>query len=110
MVALDADFFAFSGHKLFGPTGIGALYAKRALLEEMPPWQGGGGMIDRVTFERTTYAAVPAKFEAGTGHLAGAIGLGAAIDYVNAVTLEAIAAHEQQLLAHGRDALAGVSL
>ncbi len=106
--ALDADFFVLSGHKLFGPTGIGALYGKRELLEQMPPWQGGGSMIDRVAFEKTTYAAVPAKFEAGTGHLAGAVGLGAAIDYMQSLGLETIAAHEQQLMAHATESLAGV--
>jgi cysteine desulfurase/selenocysteine lyase len=108
VTAVDADFYVLSGHKLFGPTGIGALYGKRELLEQMPPWQGGGSMIDRVTFEKTTYAKVPAKFEAGTGHLAGAVGLAAAIEYVRAVGLEAIAAHEQQLVAHGAEALASV--
>ncbi|HWD72484.1 MAG TPA: SufS family cysteine desulfurase [Actinomycetota bacterium] len=108
VAALDADFYVFSGHKIFGPTGIGALYGKRELLEQAPPWQGGGSMIDRVTFEKTTYATVPAKFEAGTGHLAGAIGLAAAIDYVRGVGLEAIAAHEQRLVAHGTEALASV--
>jgi cysteine desulfurase/selenocysteine lyase len=106
--ALDADFFVFSGHKLFGPTGIGALYGKRELLEQMPPWQGGGSMIDRVAFEKTTYAAVPAKFEAGTGHLAGAVGLGAAIDYVRGLGLENIAVHERQLMAHATESLASV--
>ena len=108
VMALDADFYAFSGHKLFGPTGIGALYGKRDLLEEMPPWQGGGGMIDRVTFEKTTYAGLPAKFEAGTGHLAGATGLASAIEYVAAVGLETIAAQEQRLMSRGREALAAV--
>ena len=108
VTALDADFFAFSGHKLFGPTGIGALYGKRELLERMPPWQGGGSMIDQVSFENTTYAPAPAKFEAGTGHLAGAVGLGAAIDYVNALGLETIAAHEQRLMIRATEGLAQV--
>jgi cysteine desulfurase/selenocysteine lyase len=106
--ALDADFFVFSGHKLFGPTGIGALYGKGELLERMPPWQGGGSMIDRVTFEKTTYAAVPTKFEAGTGHLAGAVGLGAAVDYVTSVGLESIAAHERDLMTRATARLAEV--
>ena len=80
---LDADFYAFSGHKLYGPTGIGVLYGKAKLLEEMPPWQGGGDMISSVTFEKTTYAELPHKFEAGTPHIAGGIGLGVAIDFVS---------------------------
>ena len=80
--ALDADFYVFSGHKLYGPSGIGILYGKEALLEAMPPYQGGGEMIDMVTFEKTTYADLPFKFEAGTPHIAGAIALGAAVDYV----------------------------
>ncbi len=96
--ALDCDFFVFSGHKLYGPTGIGALYGREALLERMPPWQGGGDMISSVTFERSTWAAVPAKFEAGTPHIAGAAGLGAAVDWLSAIGLEAVAAHEDDLL------------
>ncbi|NCA69364.1 MAG: SufS family cysteine desulfurase [Sphingobacteriia bacterium] len=96
--ALDADFYAFSGHKLYGPTGIGVLYGKRHLLEAMPPYQGGGDMIEQVTFEKTTYAALPNKFEAGTPHIAGAIGLAAAIEWLETVGLERIGAHEQQLL------------
>lgn len=96
--ALDCDFFVFSGHKLFGPTGIGALYGREALLDRMPPWQGGGDMISSVTFERSTWAAVPAKFEAGTPHIAGAIGLGAAIDWLSAIGLGAVTAHEDDLL------------
>jgi cysteine desulfurase/selenocysteine lyase len=108
VTVLDADFYAFSGHKLFGPTGIGVLYGKRDLLEEMPPWQGGGSMIDRVTFEKTTYAGLPAKFEAGTGHLAGAPGLASAIEYVTALGLEKIAAQEQRLMSRGREALSAV--
>src|SRR5206468_13027600 len=82
---LGADFYAFSGHKLFGPAGIGVLYGRRELLERMPSYQGGGDMIESVTFERTTYAALPNKFEAGTPDIAGAIGLGAAIDYVRSI-------------------------
>jgi cysteine desulfurase / selenocysteine lyase len=96
--ALDADFYAFSSHKLYGPTGIGVLYAREQLLESMPPWQGGGDMIRTVTFEASTYNELPWKFEAGTPHISGAVGLGAAIDYVEALGLDAIAAHEQRLL------------
>jgi cysteine desulfurase/selenocysteine lyase len=96
--ALDCDFYAFSGHKLYGPTGIGVLYGKADLLEAMPPWQGGGEMIHEVTFERTTYAGIPHKFEAGTPHIVGAIGLGAAIDYIRDVGLDAIETHEKALL------------
>ena len=101
--ALDCDFYAFSGHKLYGPTGIGILYGKAALLDAMPPWQGGGDMIREVTFARTTYNDLPYKFEAGTPHIAGGIGLGAAIDYLNTVGLPAIAAHEQALLAYATE-------
>lgn len=95
--ALDCDFYAFSGHKLFGPTGIGVLYGKQDLLEEMPPWQGGGDMIRKVSFEETLYNDLPYKFEAGTPHIAGAIGLGAAVDYINAIGLPAITSYERQL-------------
>jgi cysteine desulfurase/selenocysteine lyase len=98
MQALDCDFFALSSHKLYGPTGIGVLYGKQALLEAMPPYQGGGSMISRVSFAKTTYAPVPQKFEAGTPHIAGTIAFGAALDYLNAVGLDAIAAHEDGLL------------
>jgi cysteine desulfurase / selenocysteine lyase len=97
---LDCDFYGFSGHKLFGPTGIGVLYGKAHWLEAMPPYQGGGSMIRSVTFEKTTYALLPAKYEAGTPHIAGAIGLGAAIDYLESVGMEAIDEHEQGLLAY----------
>ena len=97
--ALDADFYVFSGHKLYGPSGIGVLYGKSALLESMPPYQGGGDMIASVTFEKTTYNDLPYKFEAGTPHIAGAIGLGAAMDYVDSFDRALIAAHEQDLLA-----------
>ena len=97
---MDADFFVFSGHKVFGPTGIGVVYGKRDLLEHMPPWQGGGNMIADVTFEKTIYQAAPNKFEAGTGNIADAVGLGAAIDYVQRVGLENIARYEHDLLAY----------
>lgn len=103
--ALGCDFYVFSGHKLYGPTGIGALYGRAELLEAMPPWQGGGDMIRSVTFEKTEYNDVPWKFEAGTPHIAGAIGLGAAVDYVRGLGYEAIAAHEQALLAYAVDKL-----
>ena len=98
--ALDCDFYAFSGHKLYGPTGIGVLYGKAELLEAMPPYQGGGDMIRAVTFEKTTYNDLPYKFEAGTPNIEGVIGLGEAIDYVNSIGLDAIAAHEANLLAY----------
>jgi cysteine desulfurase / selenocysteine lyase len=106
--ALDADFYVFSGHKLFGPTGIGALYGKLDLLEDMPPWQGGGSMIDTVTFEETTYNKVPYKFEAGTGHIAGAVGLGAAIDYLDRIGFEAANHYEEALMAYASEALAQI--
>jgi cysteine desulfurase / selenocysteine lyase len=106
--ALDCDFYAFSGHKMYGPTGIGALYAKAALLEAMPPWQGGGDMIRSVTFEKTEYNAIPWKFEAGTPNIAGAIALGTALDYIDGIGMEVIAAHEDDLLAYATDALRGI--
>ena len=111
--ALDCDFYTFSGHKLYGPTGIGVLYGKFALLDAMPPYQGGGDMISRVTFEKTSYNAVPFKFEAGTPNIAGTIGLAAAIDYVEAIGLDAIAAHENDLLDYATrraDELSGLTL
>ena len=98
---LDCDFYVFSGHKVFGPTGIGVLYGKQDLLDSMPPWQGGGNMISDVTFEKTTYQASPARFEAGTGNIADAVGLGAALDYVEEVGRENIAAYEHELLNYG---------
>ncbi len=98
--ALDCDFYAFSGHKLYGPTGIGVLYGKRELLEAMPPWQGGGEMIRKVTFEATEYNVLPYKFEAGTPAIAEAVGLGAAIDYVESIGWQAITQHEHDLLAY----------
>ena len=99
--ALDCDFLAFSGHKMYGPTGIGVLYGKENLLEEMPPYQGGGDMISYVTFEKTLYNRLPYKFEAGTPNVAGGIGLGAAVDYLESIGLENIRAHEHDLLKYG---------
>ena len=107
--ALDADFYVFTGHKTYGPTGIGVLYAKADLLESMPPYQGGGDMIASVTFEKTTYADIPQKFEAGTPNIAGAIGLGAAVDYMNTIDWDAAMAHEQALLAYATDQLRGMN-
>lgn len=95
--ALGADFYAFSGHKIYGPTGIGILYGKKSLLEEMPPWQRGGGMIQNVTFNETTYNSLPYKFEAGTGNIADAVGLGAAIDYIKEIGMDRIERHEKEL-------------
>jgi cysteine desulfurase/selenocysteine lyase len=102
---LDADFYCFSGHKVFGPTGIGVLYGKEQILEEMPPYQGGGEMIAEVRFDQTTYAGLPHKFEAGTPHIEGGIVLGKAIDYVNQIGLDEIAAYEQELLHYGTSLL-----
>ena len=106
--ALDCDFYAFTGHKVYGPTGIGVLYGREDWLEQMPPYQGGGDMIRSVTFEKTTYADLPHKFEAGTPHIAGVVGLGAAVDYLQGVGFETIAPHEADLLAYGTAALAEV--
>jgi len=106
---LDCDFYAFSGHKVYGPTGIGILYGKARLLEAMPPYQGGGDMISLVTFEKTHYNELPYKFEAGTPHIAGVIGLGAAIDYVNAIGMEGISAHERELLAYATGELSPIA-
>ncbi|UHD16934.1 SufS family cysteine desulfurase [Thiocapsa bogorovii] len=106
--ALDADFYAFSGHKIYGPTGIGVLYGKRTLLEAMPPYQGGGDMIEQVTFEKTTYAQIPNKFEAGTPHIAGAVGLAAAIEWLEGVGFERICAHEQRLLRLATERLSAI--
>jgi cysteine desulfurase/selenocysteine lyase len=105
---LECDFYAFSGHKLFGPTGIGVLYGKASLLDAMPPYQGGGDMISLVTFEKTHYNVLPYKFEAGTPNIAGVIGLGAAIDYINGVGLEAVAVYEQNLLAYATEAVSAI--
>ena len=102
---LDCDFYCFSGHKLFGPTGIGILYGKAELLDSMPPYQGGGDMIRSVTFEKTTYNDLPYKFEAGTPDIAAAIGLGAAIDYLNGIGMQRIAAYEHELLGYGTEVL-----
>jgi cysteine desulfurase / selenocysteine lyase len=107
--ALGCDFYALSGHKLFGPTGIGVLYGRLPLLEAMPPYQGGGDMIRSVSFEKTLYAGPPHKFEAGTPHIAGAVGLGVAVDYLSEIDFAAIEAHEQDLLAYGTDALSRIS-
>jgi len=106
--ALDCDFYCFSGHKVFAPTGIGALFGKAAVLEAMPPWQGGGNMISDVTFEKTSYQPPPLRFEAGTGNIADAVGLGAAIDYVSAIGMETIARYEHELLEYATGALGRV--
>jgi cysteine desulfurase/selenocysteine lyase len=106
--ALDCDFYCFSGHKVFAPTGIGVLYGKAEVLERMPPWQGGGNMISDVTFEKTAYQPPPGRFEAGTGNIADAVGLGAAIDYVSAIGMETIARYEHELLEYATGALARV--
>ncbi|MDH3738765.1 MAG: aminotransferase class V-fold PLP-dependent enzyme, partial [Alphaproteobacteria bacterium] len=100
--AIDADFYTFSGHKVYGPTGIGILYGKHALLEAMPPYQGGGEMIKYVSLERTVYNDLPYKFEAGTPNIAGAVGLGAALQYVKGYGLDAIAGHEHRVLEYAR--------
>jgi cysteine desulfurase/selenocysteine lyase len=106
--ALDCDFYAFSSHKVYGPTGVGVLYGKTELLEAMPPYQGGGDMIRSVTFEKTTYNELPYKFEAGTPNIAGGIGFGAALDYVAALGLPAIEAHERDLLTYATDTLSAM--
>jgi cysteine desulfurase/selenocysteine lyase len=106
--AIGCDFYAFSGHKVYGPSGSGALWGRAALLEAMPPWQGGGDMIASVTFERSTWNELPYKFEAGTPNIAGTIALGAAIDWVEGVGLDAIAAHEADLLRHGTELLSSL--
>ena len=107
---LDADFLVFSGHKLYGPTGIGVLYGKRSFLEAMPPWQGGGDMIETVSFaEGTTFNEIPYKFEAGTPHIEGAIGLGVAVDYLTALGMDHVSAYEHELTAYGTEALSAVT-
>jgi cysteine desulfurase/selenocysteine lyase len=98
---LGCDFYAVSGHKLYGPSGIGALYARAELLEAMPPWQGGGSMIESVSFDKTTYAGVPTRFEAGSPNAEGAVGLGAALDWLGAIGMEHVAQHERELLDYG---------
>ena len=109
MQALDVDFYVFSGHKIYGPSGIGVLYGKEKLLDGMPPYHGGGEMIDVVTFEKTTYADLPFKFEAGTPHISGIIGMGTAIDYINTVGIDNITAHENDLLKYGTGELSRVN-
>ena len=106
--SLDADFYALSGHKLFGPSAVGVLYGKKALLDEMPPWQGGGNMIQTVTFENSTFADPPQRFEAGTAALGPAVGLGAAVDYLDRIGMENVARHERELLAYATEALARI--
>ena len=105
---LDCDFYAFSGHKVYGPTGIGVLYGKAELLESMPPFHGGGDMISSVTFEKTIYNVLPYKFEGGTPHIAGTLGLGAALDYITGIGMDRIAEHEHALLEYGTQALSGI--
>jgi cysteine desulfurase/selenocysteine lyase len=105
---LDADFYVFSGHKMFGPSGVGVMYGKKALLDEMPPWQGGGNMIQRVTFEKSTFADPPARFEAGTATLGPAVGLGAAVDYLERIGMENVARHERELLAYATESLSRI--
>jgi cysteine desulfurase/selenocysteine lyase len=107
--AIGCDFYTFSGHKLYGPTGIGVLWGRAELLEAMPPWQGGGAMIDKVSFERTTYAPPPARFEAGTPHVVGVLGLEAAVEYVESIGLDAIATHEAALVRETREALSSLN-
>jgi len=106
--ALDCDFYAFSSHKVFGPSGVGVLYGRADLLEAMPPWQGGGEMIQSVTFEKSTWNAIPHKFEAGTPDIAGVVGLGAALDYVESLDRAALLAHERDLLDYGTAALEAI--
>jgi cysteine desulfurase/selenocysteine lyase len=106
--ALDCDFYCFSGHKIFGPTGIGALYGKTEALDEMPPWQGGGNMIADVTFERTQYQPPPGRFEAGTGNIADAVGLGTALDYVMGIGLHNIGRYEHELLEYATGCLTAI--
>jgi len=107
--ALDCDFYVFSGHKIYGPTGVGVLYGKAALLEKMSPYQGGGDMIASVSFEKTTYNTLPYKFEAGTPNIAGVIGLGAAVDYLTSIGLEKILEYENDLLTYATAALSMIS-
>jgi cysteine desulfurase/selenocysteine lyase len=106
--SLDCDWYVFSGHKVFGPTGIGTVFGKEDLLNTTPPWQGGGNMIVDVTFEKTVYQPAPGRFEAGTGNIADAVGLGAALDYLDQIGMENVSRHEHDLLAHGTRGLLGV--
>jgi cysteine desulfurase/selenocysteine lyase len=106
--ALDCDFYAFSGHKLYGPTGIGVLYGRKELLEAMPPFMGGGDMVDKVTFAKTTYAPLPLKYEAGTSNFIGAVGLGEAIEYVESIGMETIEVYEQELLEYMTEQLSTI--
>jgi cysteine desulfurase/selenocysteine lyase len=106
--AIGCDFYAFSGHKMYGPSGIGALYGRAERLEEMPPYQGGGSMILSVTFEKTTYNKIPYRFEAGTPNIAGTIALGATVDYLSGIGMESIAAHEADLLRYATEALTAI--
>ena len=106
--ALDCDFFAFSGHKVFGPTGVGVLYGKRSILNQMPPYQGGGDMIEKVSFEKTTYNELPHKFEAGTPHIAGGIALGTAFEYLSSLNMEAIQTYEQHLLRYAQSKIRAI--
>ena len=106
--AVDCDWYVFSGHKVFAPTGIGALYGKQQVLDAMPPWQGGGNMIECVTFEQTEYQSAPARFEAGTGNIGDAVGLGAAIDYLERIGIENVSRYEHELLAYTTHLLSGV--
>src|SRR5262249_55888203 len=108
MQELDCDFYAFSGHKVYGTTGVGVLYGKAGLLDAMPPYQGGGDMIASVTFEKTTYNTLPYKFEAGTPNIAGTIGLATAIDYVNRIGIESITRYERELLEYGTEQLSRI--
>jgi len=113
VLELGCDFYAVSGHKLYGPSGIGALYARAELLESMPPWQGGGSMIESVSFDKTTFAGIPTRFEAGSPNAEGAIGLGAALDWLNAIGMQHVAEHERELLEYGTrllDAIPGVRI
>ena len=106
---LDCEFYTFSGHKLYAPTGVGVLYGKADVLDAMPPYQGGGDMISSVTFEKTIYNSLPYKFEAGTANIAGGIGLGAAIDYLNRLGIENIGAYEDELLAYATEAVSNIA-
>src|SRR3546814_17499783 len=110
MAALDCDFYVFSAHKLYGPTGIGVLWARPDILDGMPPWQGGGAMIDQVTFAHTSYAPPPARFEAGTPHIIGAIGLHAAIDYVEGIGMDLMIEHETALVRLARERLSRIKI